>query len=96
MQARYVILRVLLENTPPGCVTVQVTTGADGKPDLLVELDQTLIATTGKEAIRDFLDKLQVLYNIMCTCSNPSFIQICNTIFVWRYPLCDTPIPIVA
>ncbi|XP_064403750.1 dipeptidyl peptidase 3-like [Halichondria panicea] len=60
MQARYVILRVLMENTPPGCVTVQVTTGADGKPDLLVELDRTLINTAGKKAIGEFLEKIQV------------------------------------
>ena len=60
MQARYVILRVLLENTPPGFVSVKVITGSDGKPDIRVELDRTLISTIGRKAIGDFLEKLQV------------------------------------
>ncbi len=64
MQARYVILRVLMENTPPGCVTVQRTTGSDGQPDLLVELDETLIVTAGRKAIGDFLEKLQVCMSL--------------------------------
>ena len=62
MQARFVILRVLLENTPPGFVTVERTSGTDGQLDILVQLDRTLIQTVGKKAIGDFLEKLQVVY----------------------------------
>ncbi len=79
MQARYVILRVLMENTPPGCVTVQVTTGADGKPDLLVELDRTLINTAGKKAIGEFLEKIQVQDSI---CSS---LNVCRDSAVYMY-----------
>ena len=59
MQARYVILRVLLENAP-GLVSIKRTTGGDGNPDILVCLDKTKIESLGKAAIGDFLRKLQV------------------------------------
>lgn len=59
MQARYVILRVLLE-AGQGFVTVKRTEGEDGKPDLQVLMDKTKITTVGKEAIGTFLKKLQV------------------------------------
>ena len=59
MQARYVILRVLLEGAS-GLVTIERTTGDDGKPDVLVKLDRSKIGTLGKKAIGDFLQKLQV------------------------------------
>lgn len=58
MQARYVILRVLLE-IGGGLVEVNTTEGADGKPDVQVSLDRSLIPTLGKEAIGGFLLKLQ-------------------------------------
>nr|XP_058946241.1 dipeptidyl peptidase 3-like isoform X1 [Pocillopora verrucosa] len=59
MQARYVILQVLLE---AGENLVQVTsiTGSDGKPDVLVTLDRTKIESVGRPAIGNFLRKLQV------------------------------------
>lgn len=59
MQARYVILRVLLE-AKEGLVTVEKITGEDGDPDVVVKLDKTKINSVGKKAIGDFLRKLQV------------------------------------
>ena len=59
MQARFVILRVLLE-AGNNCVTITQTTGEDGKPDLLIVLDKRQIETVGKTAIGEFLKKLQV------------------------------------
>ena len=62
MQARYVILQVLLE---AGENLVQVTsiTGSDGKPDVLVTLDRTKIESVGRPAIGNFLRKLQVCHS---------------------------------
>lgn len=59
MQARYVILRVLLEGAS-GLVSIERTTGSDGKPDIVIKLDKSKIETLGKKAIGDFLNKLQV------------------------------------
>ena len=63
MQARYVILRVLLE---AGEKLVQLTsvTGSDGKPDVLISLDRTKIESVGRPAIGNFLRKLQVHHNL--------------------------------
>ena len=63
MQARYVILRVLLE---AGEKLVQLTsvTGADGKPDVLISLDRTKIESVGRPAIGNFLRKLQVHHHL--------------------------------
>ena len=61
MQARYVILRVLLENAP-GLVSIEYTTGSDGKSDILVCLDKTKLESLGKSTIGDFLRKLQVRF----------------------------------
>ncbi|XP_028565742.2 dipeptidyl peptidase 3 [Podarcis muralis] len=60
MQARFVILRVLLE-AGGGLVSLQHTTGRDGKPDAVVSLDRSKITTIGKPALEHFLRKLQVL-----------------------------------
>ncbi|XP_067328511.1 dipeptidyl peptidase 3 [Anolis sagrei] len=60
MQARFVILRVLLE-AGGGLVSLRHTTGADGKPDAVVLLDRSKISTVGKPALERFLRKLQVL-----------------------------------
>lgn len=58
-QARFVILRVLLEHGD-GVVSVESCTDAEGQPDLLLSLDRDKIYTTGKKALEDFLLKLQV------------------------------------
>ena len=58
MQARYVILQVLLE--VDGLVKISEVTTSDGQPDLLLQLDRHKIATVGKTTIANFLQKLQV------------------------------------
>ncbi|XP_054999150.1 dipeptidyl peptidase 3 isoform X3 [Sorex araneus] len=60
MQARFVILRVLLE-AGEGLVTVTPTTGSDGRPDARVRLDRSKIRSVGKPALERFLRRLQVL-----------------------------------
>ncbi|XP_051956429.1 dipeptidyl peptidase 3 [Xyrauchen texanus] len=59
MQARFVILRVLLE-AGEGLVDLRECTGADGRPDAIITLDRSKIHTVGKSAIQRFLCKLQV------------------------------------
>ncbi|XP_061659587.1 dipeptidyl peptidase 3 [Syngnathoides biaculeatus] len=59
MQARFVILRVLLD-AGEDLVALKEVTGADGKPDARIRLDRSKIHTVGKEAIHRFLCKLQV------------------------------------
>ncbi|XP_073419365.1 dipeptidyl peptidase 3-like isoform X2 [Dendrobates tinctorius] len=59
MQARFVILRVLLE-AGENFVTVAQKTGADGRPDAQVSLDRSKIMSVGRPAIQRFLQKLQV------------------------------------
>uniref|UniRef100_A0A665U9Q2 Dipeptidyl peptidase 3 n=1 Tax=Echeneis naucrates TaxID=173247 RepID=A0A665U9Q2_ECHNA len=59
MQARFVILRVLLE-AGEDLVGLEEVTGQDGKPDARITLDRSKIHTVGKNAIHRFLCKLQV------------------------------------
>lgn len=59
MQARFVILRVLLE-AGEGLVGLKECTGTDGRPDAVITLDRSKINTVGKSAIQRFLCKLQV------------------------------------
>lgn len=63
MNARYVILRVLLE-AGGGLVTLNKTIGADGKPDVECQLHRALIPTVGKTAIGQFLLKLQIFKSL--------------------------------
>ncbi|XP_075693480.1 dipeptidyl peptidase 3 isoform X2 [Rhinoderma darwinii] len=59
MQARFVILRVLLE-AGENFVTVTQKAGADGRPDAQVSLDRDKIMSVGRPAIQRFLLRLQV------------------------------------
>lgn len=59
MNARYVILRVLME-ADSTMINIENLTGEDGQPDLLIKLNREKIKTTGKEAIANFLMRLQV------------------------------------
>jgi dipeptidyl-peptidase-3 len=63
MNARYVILRVLLE-AGQGLVKLETTTGDDGEPNVDIHLDRDLIATVGKKAIGNFLLKLQIYKSV--------------------------------
>jgi dipeptidyl-peptidase III len=60
MQARFVILRVLLE-AGENLVTLQRTTDADQQHDIILRLDRSKINTVGKTAIGNFLRRLQVI-----------------------------------
>lgn len=66
MQARFVILRVLLE-AGEALVGLEEVTGQDGKPDARITLDRSKIHSVGKNAIHRFLCKLQV-----CSCLTSS------------------------
>lgn len=72
MQARFVILRVLLE-AGEGLVGLEEVSGQDGRPDARITLDRSKISTVGKNAIHRFLCKLQVLSLI-----NPIKVAVCK------------------
>lgn len=59
MNARYTILRVLLE-AGEGLVEIAYRDNADGNPDIEVRLDRSKVRTVGMDAMRRFLLKLQV------------------------------------
>ncbi|NP_001086656.1 dipeptidyl-peptidase 3 L homeolog [Xenopus laevis] len=59
MQARFVILHVLLE-AGQNFVTISQKMGADGRPDAQVTLDREKILSVGHPAIQRFLLRLQV------------------------------------
>lgn len=59
-QARYVIMNVMLE-AGQGFLKIEKVTGEDGKPDLLITMDQSKLESVGQPAIARFLQKLQVL-----------------------------------
>ena len=60
MQARYVILRLLLQAGDGKLLSLKESVGEDGKPDVEVILNRSLISTVGKDTVGDFLLKLQV------------------------------------
>ena len=59
MQARYVILQVLLE-AGEGLVTIEKTEDEDSKGNIFIKLDKEKIQTVGRDAIGMFLKRLQV------------------------------------
>ncbi|XP_072277432.1 dipeptidyl peptidase 3 isoform X3 [Pyxicephalus adspersus] len=59
MQARFVILRVLLE-AGENFVTLTEKVGADGRPDAQVTLNRSKILSVGRPEIQRFLQRLQV------------------------------------
>ena len=59
MNARYVILRVLLE-AGQGLVKLERTNDQDGKENVLIHLDRSKIDTVGMAAIEAFMLRLQV------------------------------------
>lgn len=67
MQARYVILRVLLECDPP-LLSIEHMTGGDGKPDLMIMFNKSNLETVGKPKIGEFLKKLQVIDDMRRGC----------------------------
>lgn len=61
MQARYVILQVLLE-AGENLVAINKIVDEDGKETLKIQLDEAKIPTVGKDAIGKFLQRLQVCF----------------------------------
>ena len=76
MQARFVILRVLLE-AGEGLVGLEEMTGDDGKPDARITLDRSKIRTVGKNAIHGFLCKLQVCLYVLQPHSPRKWDELC-------------------
>lgn len=72
MQARYVIMRVLME-CATSLFSINVTTGSDGNPDLVIQFDRSKIETIGRPAIGEFLKKLQVRATTTIKSSPSSF-----------------------
>jgi dipeptidyl-peptidase-3 len=60
MNARYVILRLLMQTGEDFLKLEQITNPEDGKPDVQISLNRYLIPTVGKKVVGDFLLKLQV------------------------------------
>ncbi|XP_019858979.1 PREDICTED: dipeptidyl peptidase 3-like, partial [Amphimedon queenslandica] len=59
MQARYVILRVLMDSDTP-VFNIESVTGSDGKPDLLIRFDRNKLETIAKPMVLLFLMSLIV------------------------------------
>lgn len=100
MNARFVILRVLLE-AGDGLVKIQKVVGEDGAPDLLISLDRSKILSVGKPAIGNFLKRLQVYkstadvtegrkmyayYSDVHDCEEPHFISLREIVLARKQP----------
>lgn len=100
MNARFVILRVLLE-TGEDLVKIEKITGEDGNPDILITLDRSKILSVGKPAIGNFLRKLQVYkatadveagkkmydyYSDVHDCEEPHFISLREIVLARKQP----------
>lgn len=82
MQARFVILRVLLE-AGEGLIAIETMKNAtDGKPDLVVKLDRDKIKTVGKEAIGKFLKQIQVSQSRSSLCKHSQTLRYKLIIFI--------------
>jgi len=84
MQARFVILRVLLE-AGEGLVGLKECTGTDGRPDAVITLDRSKIHTVGKSAIQRFLCKLQV--QPVCCSNGTSVLLVLTRLYCTAYLL---------
>lgn len=100
MNARFVILRVLLE-AGQGLVKIERMMGEDGAPDIVVSLDRSKILSVGKPAIGNFLKKLQVYkatadvvegrkmyeyYSDVHDCEEPHFISLREIVLARKQP----------
>ena len=78
MNARFVILRVLME-AGKGFVTIKKIRDDEGKDDVILTMDRSQIDTVGKTAIEHFLRKLQVcLSSHFGTSSDRNWSWACN------------------
>ncbi len=68
LQTTLIDAQVLLE-AGQGFVSVKEIQDEDGKPDLLFSMDRAKVKTVGKDAIGEFLKKLQVTLSV--TFSHP-------------------------
>jgi len=60
--SRYVILQCLLE--VPGLINIKIFTAKDGKDDLLLEVNESIIREKGVPHLSDFLLKIQIYKTI--------------------------------
>ncbi len=59
-QGRFAILNVLLD-AGQDFIKVEQIVGSDGKPDLLFKMDKSKLKSIGLPAVKNFLQKIQVM-----------------------------------